>query len=233
MIFPALLLSLLLPPAHADNPETAARLAEECQRGIEKLAEAGKAKSCNRHQTPDPYPTTTFKASNGEDIEISVVPKEKLKDLHYYVTTLGTPLRHRRLCAQRAHIMSYSLYERYGIKSGKLMTKPGRAWVIYPGTIQVDYPDGRRYHLDYHVASFVAVEENGKMEQYVIDPFTFTEPVKREVWEKRQQNRAETFITDRFALDLRDVKEKNIPPYQGRRSIAHTWQVIEQERGKP
>ncbi|MBX3022925.1 MAG: hypothetical protein KF799_14720 [Bdellovibrionales bacterium] len=218
-----------------DTTMAAAQMAQDCQTALARLNSTGKGQTCHKEQNGG-YPTTEVETSNGQKTQISVVPEQDLQKLFYFSTTFGLPLKNRHLCSQRAHVVAYELKDQKNILAGKLIATP-KSGMLSHGQLNVQYPDGRNYLLKYHVAPFVAVEREGKIEQWVIDPFTFSRPVKREEWESFLKNRAETYVTDRFALDDRDkdrtdLKGYTVDPNGTNRTIGHTWQVIERMRGQ-
>lgn len=223
------------PCAEFNRPKTAAQLAQMCLKSVDKLSETGKKSSCRFEQYPQ-YPTAPVQLHNGKTANISVVPKDDLENLLYFIKTLGLPWQSRLLCSQRTHIAAYEFMQSKGIEVGKLMVEPQTTFGF--GTLNVEYPDGRTRSWDNHVAPFVLVENNGKMEEWVLDLATFTCPVRRSVWEDFLKNRGKTYVTDRFALDPRDAGKTKIdgyaPPTEEDgidRTIAHIRQVIEEKRG--
>lgn len=115
----------------------------------------------------------------GEEIDISVISEDKAKALFARIKQEQLGLRNPAVCAQRAHLISWIL-EREGVISGKLFVKPG--WF---GSLVPNIPGNENGSMrwNYHVAPFIYVEKNGKIEQWVIDPYLFDKPVPRAQWE--------------------------------------------------
>lgn len=133
-----------------------------------------------RISTP-PKPAARFQKVEdqvGEQIDISVLTEEEALALFRLLKREQLGLRNDAVCAQRAHLMSLVM-EDQGVISGKLFAKPG--WF---GSIVPDI-EGRNLRWKYHVAPFLFVEKDGKVEQWVFDPFLFDRPVPRTQWESK------------------------------------------------
>ncbi|MBX3040401.1 MAG: hypothetical protein KF789_06800 [Bdellovibrionaceae bacterium] len=131
----------------------------------------------------------TIKNPLDKDVKISVLSEEKAKELFKRLKAEGLNLKKDCVCAQRAHLMSF-IMEQEGIESGKVFAVPRSgllmAGTMFGGHVVPNTPGNEKGSRSwkYHVAPFVYVEKDGKIEEYVFDPLLFKEPVPRTEWEK-------------------------------------------------
>lgn len=112
-------------------------------------------------------------------------------------------------CNPRAHEMA-RIMDNEGIVSGKMFAE-GR--LVVPGSPSATY---------FHVAPFILVNRNGKIQQMVLDPSVFKEPVSVDKWSKSLTQAKDTklvtvYATKRFNyvpadknLDLTEYRSKDL-----------------------
>lgn len=222
--------------AQSQEDDDIARLINQGQKGIQNLGSAGRTEICapkprNTQDLDAIYPTANIQATNGQKIEVSIVPESELPKLFKLAGTLGLPWRNKDLCADRAHVMASTFDKEAHVIAGKLMLVPKNEALIFPGMLKMHFKDGSEASWKYHVAPFVIVEKNGKQEQWVIDPSTSTSPIRRDQWEKQQGNAWGSYVTNRFAMTPQDRHSTDMNDYTGRSNVAQSQQRIDENRG--
>jgi hypothetical protein len=93
-------------------------------------------------------------------------------------------------CNSKAHEMS-RLLEKFGIITGKAFIE---------GKLRVETLNGPKGYVEwgYHVAPFLYVEKQGRLEIYVLDPSIFNKAVPLKEWQKIQVKHKNGLITDKY-----------------------------------
>jgi hypothetical protein len=155
------------------------------------------------------YPRKKVIAISGQEIEISVIPEDKIKSIQDIYSRINLRVMDDDVCSQRAHVVGDILAQN-NIETAKLFVEPESGFFTH-----YIIPDEKARNLrgttpqwPYHVANLIYVQKkNGDIVEYIIDSFMESHyPIPRDQWEKRLRTNPDSSIAtmdigSRYALD--------------------------------
>jgi hypothetical protein len=201
------------------NSQPGAQCASQNSRDDSGLSEARQILSGSHGSAPAQPPgpqeappapeMASFKGADGNDVQVSVVSEEQAMEIFRSMRRENLLWSAIDGCAARSHIMG-QLLEQRGIITGKVFARPTWYWRRIVPNVREN--ENGRVRWNFHVAPFIAVRREGRVEKWIIDPSTFSRPVPESQWLEMMSSHPKSSLgnvhtTNRFIYEPADVRE--------------------------